>query len=165
MKMLRKKLRILSPIIMGKAENGFLQLDRYFSFKVVFHSYGRKWVPRHPSSPWSSPPKGHVGGPAPATQGRRSGTGTVAKGIGHASLGKGWASGTTNASLQWATCRPAVDRLVARPQKRTVSGNPWNKGQSQKGKSIFQSNLPRAMFVSGKVTETTYHSPFWKFTK
>ena len=102
---------------------------------------------------------------APATQGRRSGTRTVAKGIGNASLGKGWASGTTNASLQWATCRRRLSTGWDPPQKTNSEWKPLKKRPIPKGKIHLPINLPGVMFVSGKVTETTYHSPFWRLTK
>ena len=154
---------------MGRVENGFLQLDRYFSFKVLFHSYdsGRKWVPRHPSSPWSSPPK------APRSCGRSRPSDTRApqrdthSRQGHRQRFAGQRMGKRDDKCIAPMGNLSTGcRQVSSPSPKTNSEwKPLKKRPIPKGRIHLPIKFAGAMFVLGKVTETTYHSAFWRFTK
>lgn len=153
---------------MGKVENGFLQLDRYFSFKVVFHSYdsGRKKL--SPTSPFVTlvvPPQRSCGSSRPSDT--RAPQRDTHSRQGHRQRFAGQRMGKRDDKCiaPMGNLSTGCRQVGSPPPKTNSEWKPLKKRPIPKGKIHLPINLAGAMFVSGKVTETTYHSPFWRFTK
>lgn len=130
-------------------------------------AYGRKKVsPTSPSVTLSRPPQRSCGSPKPQ---RHKGAEAGHAQSPRASATLRWAKdGQAGRQMHRSNGQPVDDgcrQVGTLPKKLTVSGNPWKKRPIPKGKIHLPINLPGVMFVSGKVTETTYHSPFWRLTK